>query len=62
MKSSAAEVQKALAGIDYPKQKQEVLDYAKNQGASKDVMDDLQQIPDKKYQTAVDLSSEFSGR
>ena len=62
MKSSAAEVQKALAGIDYPKQKQEVLDYAKNQSASKDVMDDLQQIPDKKYQTAVDLSSEFSGR
>jgi len=62
VKSSAAEVQKALAGIDYPKQKQEVLDYAKNQGASKDVMDDLQQIPDKKYQTAVDLSSEFSGR
>ena len=62
MKSNAAEVQKALAGIDYPKEKQEVLDYAKDHGASNDVMDDLQQISDKKYQTAADLSSEFSNK
>ncbi len=62
MKSNAAEVQKALSGINYPKQKKEVLDYAKDHGASQDVMDDLRKIPDKKYETASDLSSEFSGR
>lgn len=62
MKTNAALVQQALKGIDYPKQKQEVIDYAKQHGASKDIISDLQQIPDRKYETASDLSKEFSGK
>lgn len=62
MKSNVAAVQEALKGIDYPKKKNEVIDYAKDHKASKDVMSDLQNISDRKYNTAADLSKEFSGK
>ncbi|MDW7731913.1 MAG: DUF2795 domain-containing protein [Methanolobus sp.] len=62
MKTSAAIVQQALKGIDYPKQKQEVIDYARQHGASQDIISELQMIPDRKYETASDLSREFSGK
>ncbi len=62
MKSNVAAVQEALKGIDYPKEKDEVIDYAKDHKASKDVMADLEQISDRKYNTAAELSKEFSGK
>ncbi|MCQ6963238.1 DUF2795 domain-containing protein [Methanolobus chelungpuianus] len=62
MKSNVAAVQEALKGIDYPKEKKEVIEYAKDHKASKDVMSDLENISDRKYQTAADLSKEFSGK
>lgn len=62
MKSNVAAVQEALKGIDYPKEKEEVIEYAKDHKASKDVMSDLENISDRKYQTAADLSKEFSGK
>lgn len=62
MRTNAASVQQALGGIDYPKNKQEVIDYAKQHGASEEVVADLQEISDRKYETAADLSKEFSGK
>ena len=62
MKSNVAAVQEALKGIDYPKEKKEVIEYAKDHKASKDVMSDLENISDRKYETAADLSKEFSGK
>ncbi|WP_292462482.1 DUF2795 domain-containing protein [Methanolobus sp.] len=62
LKSNVAAVQEALKGIDYPKEKDEVIDYAKDHKASKDVMADLEQISDRKYNTAAELSKEFSGK
>ncbi len=61
MKSSPVEVQKHLKNIDYPKSKQEIIDYALNHGATKDVMDDLNDLSDKTYANAADVSKEFSG-
>lgn len=62
MKSNVTAVQEALKGIDYPKEKKEVIEYAKDHKASKDVMSDLENISDRKYETAADLSKEFSGK
>ncbi|AFV25172.1 MAG: DUF2795 domain-containing protein [Methanolobus sp.] len=62
MKSNVIEVQEALKGIDYPKAKKEVIKYAKDNKASKDVMADLKKISDRKYETAAELSKEFSGK
>jgi len=62
MKSNVIEVQEALKGIDYPKGKNEVIEYAKDNKASKNVMADLEKISDRKYETAAELSKEFSGK
>jgi len=62
VKSNVAAVQEALKGIDYPKEKKEVIEFAKDHKASKNVMSDLENISDRKYNTAADLSKEFSGK
>jgi hypothetical protein len=61
MHSSPIEVQKHLKNIDYPKTKQEVIDYAINHGATQGVMDDLNDLSDKTYNNAADVSREFHG-
>lgn len=61
MKSSPIEVQKHLKNIDYPKNKQEIIDYAVNHGATQDVMDDLNDLSNKTYANAADVSKEFHG-
>lgn len=61
MHSSPIEVQKHLKNIDYPKTKQEVIDYAINHGATQDVLDDLNDLTDKTYNNAADVSREFRG-
>jgi len=61
MHSSPIEVQKHLKSIDYPKTKQEVIDYAINHGATQDVLDDLNDLSDKTYGNAADVSREFHG-
>ena len=61
MESSPIEVQKHLKNIDYPKTKQEVIDYAINHGATRDILDDLQDLTDKTYNNAAEVSKEFHG-
>jgi uncharacterized membrane protein YgcG len=61
METSPIEVQKALKGMDYPAKKEELIKQAKNNNASKEVMDVLEKLPDKKYGNAVDVSKEFKG-
>lgn len=61
MHSSPIEVQKHLKNIDYPKTKKEVIDYAVNHGATQDVLDDLNDLSDKTYNNAADVSKEFHG-
>jgi hypothetical protein len=43
------EVQKALAGIDYPASKSDVLDCAKGNGADDGLIDDLEKLPDDEF-------------
>lgn len=54
--ASSAEVQKELKGIDYPASKQDLLDHVRDSGKGKDVHDLLKQIPDKKYNSPVEVS------
>lgn len=61
MHSSPIEVQKHLKNIDYPKTKQEVIDYAVNHGATQVVLDDLNDLSDKTYNNAAEVSREFHG-
>jgi Protein of unknown function (DUF2795) len=43
------EVQKYLSGVDYPASKQDLIEHAKNKGAPKEVLGDLEDIPDEEY-------------
>jgi hypothetical protein len=57
---SPIELQKHLAGVDYPASKQELVERAQQQGAGSDVLQALQQIPDRDYDGPHAVSSEFS--
>ena len=61
MQTSPIEVQKALKGMDYPANKKDLIKRAKNNDASKEVMQVLENLPEKEYSNAVDVSREFKG-
>ena len=55
--ASPAQVQKELKGIDYPASKKDLLNHVGNSG-NKEVHNLLEQIPDKRYNSPVDVSKE----
>ncbi|SFM83641.1 DUF2795 domain-containing protein [Nitrosomonas communis] len=55
-KANPIQVQKYLSGMDYPADKDEIIDHAKDQGADDDIVQILQQLPEKDYKTAADVS------
>jgi len=61
MQTSPIEVQKALKDMDYPASKDQLVKHAKKHDASKEVMQVLQELPDKEYENAADVSKEFKG-
>ena len=62
MRTSMADVEHALKGIDFPKNKNEIVQYAQKQNASQEIVSDLQQLPDRTYNNAADVAQEFSGK
>jgi hypothetical protein len=62
MRTSMADVQHSLGGIDFPKNKNEIVKYAQEHGASSEIISDLQQLPDRTYNNAADVAQEFSGK
>lgn len=59
METSPIEVQKALKGMDYPAKKQDLMEKARENNAPQEVMQVLENLPDKKFENAVDVSKEF---
>ncbi|HYW20223.1 MAG TPA: DUF2795 domain-containing protein [Nodularia sp. (in: cyanobacteria)] len=56
-KANPVEIQKHLKGVDYPANKQELIKHAQNQGADRDLLSVLEQLPEKEeYQTPTDLN------
>lgn len=46
---SAAKVSQFLEGLDFPANKQQVIDFAMDNNAPQDVLDILRQMPEGKY-------------
>ncbi len=61
MHTNPIEVQKALKGMDYPAKKEDLVRHAKERNASDEVMQDINELPDKEYTNAADVSKEFKG-
>ena len=49
------EIQEALKGIDYPADKNELMQQAKQNKARQDVMDAIENLPSKKFNSPVDV-------
>ena len=57
---SAADVEKALAGIDFPKAKDELVQYASSRlPPDSPVLDAIGKLPDGVYRTATDVAQGF---
>ena len=55
-KVNPIQVQKFLKGMDYPANKQEVLNHAKEHGADENVCSTLERLPDEAFETPADVS------
>ncbi|MBN9134200.1 MAG: hypothetical protein ABS69_19750 [Nitrosomonadales bacterium SCN 54-20] len=55
-KTNPIQVQKFLSGMDYPANKEELMDHAKSRGADENIMHTLEQLPDEDYETPADVS------
>jgi hypothetical protein len=50
------DMQKALKGVDYPADKQTLIETARGNGASDDVLSALDALPDQQFQTPTEVS------
>jgi len=62
MLTSPIEVQKALKDIDYPVHKKDLIKHAKSHKASDKVIKVLEDLPEREYTNAADVSKEFQGK
>lgn len=54
---SAADIEKALAGVSFPKRHDELVQAAS--GADENVLEILEELPDKEYRDAADVARAF---
>lgn len=53
---SAADVEKALSGIQYPKRKEELIRYASQQVSDKDLLDMINSLPNRTYRDSAEVA------
>jgi hypothetical protein len=54
------QLQKFLAGVDYPASRDQLVEHARSHGADQDVLEHLKQLPDRGYDGPNAVSQEFS--
>lgn len=59
MRSNATAIQEALLGMEYPRSKKDILDYARSHNASENIVSDLQDLPDRQYESPADIRNVF---
>lgn len=53
---SPREVEKHLKGVQYPAKKEDLVNQAKKEGASKDIIDTLQKMPMQTFNRPTDVT------
>lgn len=56
MKTSLTSVQEALKDTEYPAEKRDLVEHARQHHTSEDVLDDIKSLPDKVYTSAADVN------
>jgi hypothetical protein len=54
-----SDIQAHLRGMDYPANKQELVEKARHEGAPREVVSALNQLPNKNYNSPTDVSREI---
>jgi hypothetical protein len=54
---SPIDIQKALSGMDYPADKEQIIQHAQQHGADDAVLDALRKIPERQYEGPSGVSS-----
>lgn len=57
---SAAELQKYLKGVNYPAEKQDLADAAENNGAPDNVLDMINSLDDKTFNSSTEVEQAFA--
>ncbi|KNC19258.1 hypothetical protein AC792_07520 [Arthrobacter sp. RIT-PI-e] len=57
---SPIDIQKALGGMEYPASKADIVSHAKDKGADDAVLDALNGLPDREYDSPTDVNKEAS--
>lgn len=52
---STATIAQVLSGIDFPADKQKLVDYAQRNNAESDVLDAIKQLPESEYTSMADV-------
>ena len=55
MRASASKMQETLRDMQFPMRKDQIIEHAKRQNASNDIIEDLQMLPDREYESADSL-------
>jgi hypothetical protein len=55
-KANPIQIQKHLKGVDYPVSKQDPIAHAKQQGADKNAISTLEEMPDQQYESPTDVT------
>lgn len=55
MRVSVSSMQEIFRGMQFPMRKEQIIEHARRQNASSDVIEDLQMIPDVEYESADSL-------
>ena len=57
--ASPAEIQKYLSGVDYPADKEDLLEAARSKDAPEEVLDALAQLGEKEYASPAEVMQEI---
>ncbi|ACC79409.1 DUF2795 domain-containing protein [Nostoc punctiforme] len=61
-KANPVEIQKHLKGVDYPANKQDLIQHAKKHGADKGIISLLDKLPeDEEFESPTDLNKAIGG-
>lgn len=52
-------VQRYLGGMDYPVDKQRIVDQARHKGADDELLNALEQLPERRYDSPISVSREI---
>lgn len=59
MAVSAIDISRSLSGIDFPANKENLVNHARQQNASQEVIEVLEQMPEREYENMADVEHEF---